>query len=242
VQRWLFEEDFGIARRLFQELVDHYQPVGPIEKLHVEIIAECCWKMRRLQIAEGAAIKVAMRCEESSIEETEGESEDRSLLINGLFDDAEKSAGVSGYVDDALLETILAESSAEEWWKNDFLLANQKAKDLSTQRTDGCDLSRQEGMKKAPSALRRRMRAFRERSLKMEVYFDQCEDLRRQPHYAQHLLPSSDVMDNLLRYQTAVERRLYRAIAELERLQRQRLGDAVPTPATLNVNLLSADG
>jgi len=45
LQRSHFIEDFGKARRLFQELVDHFQPVGPVEKILVEMIAACCWKM-----------------------------------------------------------------------------------------------------------------------------------------------------------------------------------------------------
>jgi len=48
-------------------------------------------------------------------------------------------------------------------------------------------------------------------------------------------------MDNLLRYQGAAERRFYRSIAELERLQRRRLGGVVPALATVNVNVHSAD-
>ncbi len=42
--------------------------------------------------------------------------------------------------------------------------------------------------------------------------------------------------DTLLRYETANERQLYRAIDQLERLQRQRAGDYVPPPAKLSVS------
>jgi hypothetical protein len=38
----------------------------------------------------------------------------------------------------------------------------------------------------------------------------------------------ANILDNLLRYEGAVDRRLYRGIAALESLQRQRLGDAAP--------------
>jgi hypothetical protein len=43
-------------------------------------------------------------------------------------------------------------------------------------------------------------------------------------------------MDTLLRYETANERQLYRAIDQLERLQRQRAGDYVPPPVKLGVS------
>jgi hypothetical protein len=41
--------------------------------------------------------------------------------------------------------------------------------------------------------------------------------------------------DKLLRYESQLDRELYRAMDQLERLQRQRKGENVPPP--LNVNL-----
>jgi len=43
-------------------------------------------------------------------------------------------------------------------------------------------------------------------------------------------LPESAYVDRILRYETTIERQLYRAINQLERLQRERLGDLVPPP------------
>jgi hypothetical protein len=48
-------------------------------------------------------------------------------------------------------------------------------------------------------------------------------------------MPSEDASDKLLRYEAHIDRQLYRAMEELERLQRQRKGENVPPP--LNVNL-----
>ena len=45
-------------------------------------------------------------------------------------------------------------------------------------------------------------------------------------------------MDNFLRYETAIERQLYKAINQLERLQRMRAGDHVPAPIQVDVNTL----
>jgi hypothetical protein len=43
-------------------------------------------------------------------------------------------------------------------------------------------------------------------------------------------------LDTLLRYETAIERQLYRAIDQLERLQRQRAGDYVPPPVKVGIS------
>ena len=48
-------------------------------------------------------------------------------------------------------------------------------------------------------------------------------------------LPPADATDKLLRYEAHLDRQLYRAMDQMERLQRQRRGENVPPP--LNVNL-----
>jgi hypothetical protein len=50
------------------------------------------------------------------------------------------------------------------------------------------------------------------------------------------MLPSAEVMDNIVRYESALHRQLYRAINQLERLQRRRLGDNVPAPIVMDVS------
>jgi hypothetical protein len=51
-------------------------------------------------------------------------------------------------------------------------------------------------------------------------------------------IPNGDAMDKIIRYEAAAERSLGRALDRLERLQRRRMGDAVPPP--LNVNVRSS--
>jgi len=48
-------------------------------------------------------------------------------------------------------------------------------------------------------------------------------------------LPPADATDKLLRYEAHLDRQLYRAMDQLERIQRQRRGENVPPP--LNINL-----
>jgi len=50
-------------------------------------------------------------------------------------------------------------------------------------------------------------------------------------------LPSREATDKLLRYENHFERQVYRAMDELERIQRRRRGESVPAP--LNINLTS---
>lgn len=49
-------------------------------------------------------------------------------------------------------------------------------------------------------------------------------------------LPPADATDKLLRYEAHLDRQLYRAMDQLERLQRQRKGESVPPPMNLNLS------
>jgi hypothetical protein len=50
-------------------------------------------------------------------------------------------------------------------------------------------------------------------------------------------LSAMKLVSGFQRYETAIENKLYRAINQLEGLQRTRLGEFVPTPATLDVSI-----
>ena len=51
----------------------------------------------------------------------------------------------------------------------------------------------------------------------------------------QQAIPNRDATDKIIRYEAAAERSLGRALDRLERLQRRRMGEAVPPPLNANV-------
>jgi hypothetical protein len=61
------------------------------------------------------------------------------------------------------------------------------------------------------------------------------EEVRADAEKRSFSLPPKDATDKLLRYESHLDRQLYRAMDQLERLQRQRKGESVPPP--LNINL-----
>jgi hypothetical protein len=52
---------------------------------------------------------------------------------------------------------------------------------------------------------------------------------------AQHAIPDRDALDRILRYETAIERNLGRALNRLERLQRRRKGEPIPPPVSVRL-------
>jgi len=55
-------------------------------------------------------------------------------------------------------------------------------------------------------------------------------------------VPSHHELNRLLRYETAIERQFYKALNQLERMQRLRAGDTVPPPLEVEVDVSGVDG
>ena len=64
----------------------------------------------------------------------------------------------------------------------------------------------------------------------------QRESAEERARQSAAVLPSADVLEKILRYETALERQLFRAMNQLERLQRRRLGENIPAPMTMEIS------
>ena len=69
----------------------------------------------------------------------------------------------------------------------------------------------------------------------LQAHAKEQENLALDAEARSFSLPPADATDKLLRYEAHLDRQLYRAMDQLERLQRQRRGENVPPP--LNINL-----
>jgi hypothetical protein len=61
---------------------------------------------------------------------------------------------------------------------------------------------------------------------------EEAEEAARQ---AAAVLPKPEVLDKILRYETTLQRQMFRAMNQLERLQRMRQGEIIPAPLTMEV-------
>ncbi len=69
-----------------------------------------------------------------------------------------------------------------------------------------------------------------------EEFLEGIERLELEAKVSSLALPAGHAVDKFLRYETAIEREGYRAMSELERLQRQRKGEAVPPPLSVDLS------
>jgi len=81
---------------------------------------------------------------------------------------------------------------------------------------------------------------------KIAYYQEQIQNLKKQKSENRLRLevikklgsiPTRQELDRLLRYEGAIERQFYKALNQLERLQRLRLGDNVPAPFEMNIDV-----
>jgi len=78
-----------------------------------------------------------------------------------------------------------------------------------------------------------------ERMEEIQDLRDRCmehEDSIKEARQAAAVLPSGEMLDKILRYETKLERQMYRAMAQLERVQRMRRGEAIPAPLSVEVS------
>jgi len=95
-----------------------------------------------------------------------------------------------------------------------------------------------------PEALRARHKEevlnFLGRQIKQSEHLlnqrEKREDAEEQARQSADTLPSAEVLDKILRYETALERQLFRAMNQLERLQRRRMGENIPAPLTMEIS------
>ena len=243
---------------LLARLGDDLQPVGTIEEMLAEKVAVCYWRLRRVVRCEVGEIRkhldaavwrhIAAKADEVAFEKrlpaVDGPSKqmlDSSLGLRYLIrvlaevrDDVEHTGHVSDWGKNRLFRAFgLAEEGLPYW----CLL-------FSTMATEGPEKAKEDpehfGDTPPPETCKRMILKLiddeKERLEGMMVYVKEADELELDARVASLALPEKDAGDRILRYETTIERQLYRAMNQLERLQRQRKGESVPPPVNVEVS------
>jgi hypothetical protein len=239
-------------KQLCQELYASLAPVGPLEKMLVDQIATASWRLRRTRHAESGEVALSV---DTGWWQRENHSPVEMLLMlppgltpEPLASRLQRSVDGCRYLAGCYRRARRAVEQAGELTEaivNDFAQALRgEAGGL------GESLQWQLAQRAAnpdhlePEALRVRQREQALQSLDRDLEdleFAQAENAKREDaeeraRQAAALLPSDAKLDKLLRYETAAERQWYRAMHELERLQRQRQGEAVPALVAMDLS------
>jgi len=226
--------------RLVADLKQSLQPVGVLEDIQVQIIASLCWQRRRYQRCETAAIRSRLdtaRLDHETLLKERFDFAAHMLVNTGSKDRLHKTSQGIRYLVKSLGDAISEMSETRhlsattfshmelcygKGTKNfaalcsDFVRGNADEKPADGQTEKGADLDPRLAIEAIESEV-----SLLQKLLEQVLKTEELELERRIAGFA---LPPADEAERLCRYGTAIERRLYKAIAQLEALQKRRTG------------------
>ena len=245
-------------RRLLEGLRESCQPEGQLEEALVEKLAMTLWRHRRLIKAEAAEIqqsaefvewdkKIRQRREAEEIDpffiKEKGlmrKTENPVVLQRCLELLAEMGTGIGerGFdfeQDHEVLTKLYGDFDEERVIKTLF---DEYVIWVST--SAGPDEEREQEGYATPAQCKenvlreidkevRRLKAYQKQRTSIELARTKLEVLRRQ-------VPDTPGWERLLRYEASLERSFERTLSQIERLQRMRLGHAVPPPVKVELS------
>jgi hypothetical protein len=236
---------------LLKRLREDRKPDGALEELFVDKLAVLFWRFRRLLSAEGAEIQVGSEFAQWDKNEQyrQKTASFPQLTYNGgllrwvenpealqgcinLLQDLQRSISASGFLpqyDQSILTKLYGRKDEDSWnnvlsksyehWYDTSLCEDKERKEKQYATPQRCQENFLDEVKKEI----RRLERYRKEHTTISACRLEVEALR---------LPE---MDRLLRYETTISREIERTLNQLERLQRMRLGQAVPPPIHVNV-------
>ncbi len=234
---------------LHQRFWDDLQPEGPVEELLVDQIVTAHWRLRRALSAEAGEISLSVDAGSRKrsrgtnpallwmkwtafgdpIHSMENSSIGTAILVNWLRD-VRQTVEAEGSLTEAAVQKLAGRFGGKP---NTLVLELEDfRKNQDTVSLEG-DAALRERQKTAALALLDRKLCGLQFNLKLREHDESCEEDARR---AADVLPTGAVLDKILRYETKLERQMYRAMAQLERVQRMRRGEAIPAPLSVEVS------
>jgi hypothetical protein len=242
------EESEAEFRRMLDGLRQDLRPEGMLEEILVERIATCYWRLRRALRAEVGEIGRSQGTIEWQATFERGDLMTRfrqlphifrgdmtktgvglELLVDAL-DEVTTSVEEKGVLDEQsgslLIKYFGDEESGVWWWCLLFTHMAEHGPSEDTPETPSPEVCKDPILKL--------LSMKREHLVTIKEGIDEKENLELASRTASLSLADAPSTDKILRYETTIERQFYRALNQLERLQRQRLGDSVPPPVSID--------
>lgn len=246
VQGMVVKESRREFAALHQRFWDDLIPVGPMEEMLVDQIVTIQWRLRRVLKAEAGEIALSV----------DGGHWSRSKRDPLLLSMEWHALGdpIRPMEDSALGTRILLS------WLNQVRAAVEKEGELTedaikivfmhgkpnslSQKLDELRawfVNNHEGLEMPALRAKHQEQVFKFIESKLSLLSWQksrCEERENKEEEALQAaatLPSMEVLDKIMRYETKLHKQLARAMTQLERLQRMRQGENVPPPLAVDV-------
>jgi hypothetical protein len=224
-----------------------YNPIGPVEEMLVSQIVTAHWRLRRVLRAESG--EIALSVDEGSWRRSRPNIQLQVMqwdlsgdTVHAMQDCAMGNSTLAAWLRDVRAHVEkdgeLSKADVEKFvFHGKTNIMAKKLEALRVGFTGDCEgaegAARREENKK-------KVLAFIDRELCMVQWArrdcEKREAAEEEARQAAAVLPSAEVLEKIMRYETALQRQLYRALAQLERLQRMRQGEAVAAPMMVEVS------
>jgi hypothetical protein len=249
------KEDHAEFADLHDRLWDTLNPVGALEEMLADQIVTTHWRLRRALKAESAEISLSVDNGQSA------RSDRKSLMLSWFMPDL--STGAAPDPVKKMRESALGNSYLE----NTLRLVRDEVEQAGELNEPALEILRklsqgkpnhllghfervhanmqQEKARLDPSALKEWALSFVDSKLK-PVLKDKaaCEKKEKQHETALQAaaaLPAPEVLEKITRYTKPLERQLFQAMNQLERLQQQRQGKNAPASIAVEISSCSLE-
>lgn len=234
-------------KKLCQEFYADLNPVGPLEEMLLGQIVTASWRLRRARTAESGEIALSVdggwwtrRRQNPLLESMEWD----------IFGDpvhAMRDSALGNRLMESQLKAVRASVDKTGELTEDAIqsvIFHGKPYSLTTDLEGLRSRLQQNPEGLEPSALRAKQKeqalAYLDRKLRHISWgksnCEEREEMEEEMRQAAAVLPSEETLDKILRYEAALERQLFRAMNQLERLQRRRQGENIPAPLTMDIS------
>ena len=252
-----FDEDPGEYKLLLEELQADLRPEGVLEQILLEKIASAYWRLRRVLRSEQGEVEqgiidkqhdemshlavskqFAAECGLDLYHKTLSRSVEGVTLLLGVLKSVREDVIEDGFVTQPRQKLI------DAYFGKDHLRVTQPCKHLSEIVQKNLELSeldppkRLSGSPPLTECKERILSILDKEYSRLEESIDSVgvvEEWQKKATVARLCLPPEAASLKILRYETTIERQLYRAMDQLERLQRRRQGEVVPPPLKVDV-------
>ncbi len=250
---------------LLLDLKDHFEPQGSLEEILVEKIAASYWRLRRAHRFEvGLIRKEQDTATDDFYQEKTGygntnknktDAEIDAQIVQEKHDLESMEKGKSELI--RLYKNNTPLSDIYDWYENWNLLYHHKVHYLVPEEVMDDDDKWTQQMKEHLN----NEHGWTDDSI-WQTHIDLCDDRivyhkqqisdlqkeKEKNHLALQVqkkltsIPEKHDLERLLKYEGSIDKQFYKAIDQLERLQRRRKGDFVPPPVNVDLNINKEEG
>jgi hypothetical protein len=234
------QAEFDDFQRIF---IDHYAPSGPIEASLVDRVAVCLWRLRRTETIE-AQVFDNLR---EDIKATQSDKPPASLLLT-LPADSPTQKNVR--LETCLLIKQIFEKSLKCKYESKVASALEELDASIKYFKENPNTFHVTGERRFLQFVRQEFAGTEsltdQQALEMDKGIDYLLSLETraaeedQPNLGHAItadVTANNVLGKLTRYETQIQSGLFKAMHELERLQKTRQGGHVPPPNTLDIDI-----